>query len=180
MDKTLGAYSILACRKAIDEAGVTPDQIDGVIYDSHIAGGSGGAARSGRHGPTRPALRFGVVAALVNAQWLVAQMGLSNVKFAPTRVPTISEMVGMAAHAVGDGICRACRHLPQRISKAAIVAVARTPMITPAAHANGRRLGVITAERFHRHVPHGRYCLKYGGSTTTLLPSSSTSFATGC
>src|ERR1700686_4518091 len=50
MDKTLGAYSILACQKAMDEAGVTPDQIDGVICcDSHIAGGSGGApARGGR------------------------------------------------------------------------------------------------------------------------------------
>src|SRR5437879_11863346 len=45
MDKTLGAYSILACRKAMDEAGVTPDQVDGVICcDSHIAGGSGGSA----------------------------------------------------------------------------------------------------------------------------------------
>src|ERR1700691_4272578 len=43
MDKTLGAYSILACQKAMDEAGVTPDQIDGVICcDRHIAGGSGG------------------------------------------------------------------------------------------------------------------------------------------
>ncbi len=45
MDKTLGAYSILACQKAMDQAGVTPDQIDGVICcDSHIAGGSGGSA----------------------------------------------------------------------------------------------------------------------------------------
>src|SRR5205807_3031733 len=45
MDKTLGAYSILACQKAMDDAGVTPDQIDGVICcDSHIAGGSGGSA----------------------------------------------------------------------------------------------------------------------------------------
>ena len=45
MDKTLGAYSILACRKAMDDAGVSPDQIDGVICcDSHIAGGSGGSA----------------------------------------------------------------------------------------------------------------------------------------
>ena len=35
MDKTLGAYSILACRKAMDEAGVTPDQIDGVICCGH-------------------------------------------------------------------------------------------------------------------------------------------------
>src|SRR5246127_48687 len=45
MDKTLGAYSILACRKAMDDAGVTPEEIDGVICcDSHIAGGSGGSA----------------------------------------------------------------------------------------------------------------------------------------
>src|SRR5215813_6986168 len=45
MDKTLGAYSILACQKAMDDAGVSPDQIDGVICcDSHIAGGSGGSA----------------------------------------------------------------------------------------------------------------------------------------
>src|ERR1700744_2776754 len=43
MDKTLGAYSILACQKAMDQAGVTADQIDGVIcWDSHIGGGSGG------------------------------------------------------------------------------------------------------------------------------------------
>ena len=27
MDQTLGAYSILACRKAMDEAGVTPDHV---------------------------------------------------------------------------------------------------------------------------------------------------------
>src|SRR5260370_12802794 len=52
MDKTLGAYSILACRKAMDEAGVTPDPIDGVICcDSHIAGGSRG---SPPHGAARP------------------------------------------------------------------------------------------------------------------------------
>src|SRR4030095_13883965 len=44
MDKTLGAYSVLACQKAMDDAGVTPDQIDGIICcQSHIAGGSGGS-----------------------------------------------------------------------------------------------------------------------------------------
>src|SRR2546427_6624686 len=57
MDQTLGAYSILACQKAMDEAGVTPDPIDGIICcQSHIAGGSGGmrAARA----PARPAVRL--------------------------------------------------------------------------------------------------------------------------
>ena len=28
MDQTVGAYSILACQKAMDDAGVTPEQID--------------------------------------------------------------------------------------------------------------------------------------------------------
>ena len=45
MDKTLGAYAMLACEKAMADAGVTKDQIDGVICcDSHIAGPSGGSA----------------------------------------------------------------------------------------------------------------------------------------
>src|SRR2546429_9553233 len=49
MDKTLGAYSILACQKAMDDAGVRPDQIDGIICcRSHIAGGSGGFCSRGR------------------------------------------------------------------------------------------------------------------------------------
>src|SRR5204862_5121973 len=45
---------------------------------------------------------------LINAQWLTEQLRLPNVEFAPTGVPTISEMVGMAAQAVGDGQCRTC------------------------------------------------------------------------
>src|SRR6201995_1159242 len=48
MDKTVGAYCMLACRKAMDEAGVTADQIDGVVCcDSHISGGSGGSPARG-------------------------------------------------------------------------------------------------------------------------------------
>lgn len=44
MDKTLGAYLVFACQKALDEANVMLDQIDGVICcDSHIAGSSGGS-----------------------------------------------------------------------------------------------------------------------------------------
>ena len=110
MDKTLGAYSILACQKAMDEAGVTADQVDGVICcDSHIAGGSGGTASQWAPRPYfAPPYDSELGLTLINAQWLVEQMGLTNVKFAPTGVPTISEMVGMAAQAVGDGVCSTC------------------------------------------------------------------------
>ena len=38
MDQTLGAYCILACQKAMNDAGITADQVDGIICcDSHIA-----------------------------------------------------------------------------------------------------------------------------------------------
>jgi hypothetical protein len=65
---------------------------------------------------------------LVNAQWLIEQMRLPNAKFAPTGAPTISEMVGMAARAVGDGLCHTCLVIyPTGISRAAIAAVVPPP-----------------------------------------------------
>src|SRR5690349_12596611 len=108
--KTLGAYSVLACVKAMDEAGVRQYQIDGAICsDSHIAGGIGGSASQWAPRPYfAPPYDSEWELTLVNAQWLIAQMHLPNVKFAPTSVPTISEMVGMAAQAVGDAVCNTC------------------------------------------------------------------------
>jgi hypothetical protein len=110
MDKTLGALLHPGLPEGDGRGGVTADQIDGVICcDSHIAGGSGGPRRSGRPGPTspRPTIRSG------GSLWSTRsgssrRWGLTNVKFAPTGLPTISEMVGMAAQAVGDGVCSTC------------------------------------------------------------------------
>ena len=174
MDKTLGAYSILACQKAMDEAGVTPDQIDGVICcDSHIAGGSGGSASQWAPRPYfAPPYDSELGLTLVNAQWLIEQMGLRNVKFAPTGVPTISEMVGMAAQAVGDGVCSTCL------------------VIYPTGNLEGRyRRGGENADDYARGArqwtapwgnhggndfinifPHGQYCRKYGGKHDDLAP----------
>jgi len=45
---------------------------------------------------------------LINGEWLAKVMELPNVKFAPTGVPTIGEMMGMAAQAVADGKCNTC------------------------------------------------------------------------
>src|SRR5579864_2024867 len=153
MDQTLGAYSILACRKAMDEAGVTPDQVDGVICcDSHIAGGSGGTASQWAPRPYfAPPYDSELGLTLVNGQWLAAQLGLRNVKFAPTGVPTISEMVGMASQAVGDGVCSTCL------------------VIYPTGNLAGRyRRGGDNA--FINSFPHGQYCRKYGGKHDDLAP----------
>src|SRR5713101_3302043 len=76
MDKTLGAYSILACQ-------------------SHIAGGSGGSASQWAPRPYfDPPYDSEWGLTLVNAEWLITQMHLPNVTYAPANVPTIGEMVG--------------------------------------------------------------------------------------
>jgi len=100
MDQTLGAYSILACQKAMDEAGVTAEQVDGIIAATAISrAASGGSASQWAPRPYfDPPYDSELGLTLVNAKWLIAQMGLANVKFAPTGLPTISEMVGMAAN----------------------------------------------------------------------------------
>ena len=44
MDQTLGAYTIMACQKAMDDAGVTNEQVDcKVDYQSTIPGATGRA-----------------------------------------------------------------------------------------------------------------------------------------
>src|SRR5262249_12214436 len=104
MGKTLGAYSILACRKAVDEAGVRPGEIDCVICGVSRGSASQWAPRPYFAPPYDS--EWGLT--LINVQWLIEQLRLPNVKFAPTGVPTISEMVGMAAQAVGEGLCHTC------------------------------------------------------------------------
>jgi hypothetical protein len=158
----------------MDEAGVTPDQIEGVICcDSHIAGGSGGSASQSAPRPYfAPPYDSEWGLTLVNAEWLIAQVRLPNVKFAPTGVSTTSEMVGMAAQAVGDGLCHTCL------------------VIYPTGNLEGRyRRGGENADDYTRGArqwtapygnhggndfinifPHGQYCLRYGGEHDDLAP----------
>jgi len=174
MDKTLGAYSILACRKAMDDAGVTPDQIDGVVCcDSHIAGGSGGSASQWAPRPYfAPPYDSEWGLTLVNAQWLIEQMGLRNVKFAPTGVPTISEMVGMAAQAVGDGQCHTCLVI---YATGNLEGRYRRGGENADDYARGARQwaapwGNHGGNDFINIFPHNQYCLKYGGKHDDLAP----------
>jgi len=174
LDTTIGAYSILACQKAMDDAGVTADQIDGVICcDSHIAGASGGSASRWAPRPYfDPPYDSELGLTLVNGEWLVKTMGLKNVKFAPTGVPTIGEMVGMAAQAVADGMCSTCL------------------VIYPCGNLEGRyRRGGENADDYARGArqwtvpwgnhggndfinifPHNQYCLRYGGHHDDVAP----------
>ena len=174
MDQTLGAYSILACQRAMEDAGVMPEEIDGVICcQSHIAGGSGGAASTWAPRPYfDPPYDSEWGLTLVNAEWLIEQMGLSNVKYAPANVPAIGEMMGLAAQSVADGLCTTCL------------------VIYPTGNLEGRyRRGGENAEdyakgarqwtvpwgnhggnEFINAFPHAQYCHRYGGTHDDLAP----------
>ena len=174
MDKTLGAYSMLACELAMEDAGVTPDQIDGVICcESHIAGNSGGASSTWAPRPYfDPPYDSEWGLTLINADWLVKQMELPNVKYTPSNVPTIGEMLGLAAQSVADGLCTTCL------------------VIYPTGNLEGRyRRGGENAEDYAEGArqwtvpwgnhggndfinifPHNQYCLKYGGTHDDLAP----------
>ena len=104
LDTSLGAYSLIAARNAMEDAGITIDDVDAVITS---AGGQGnGAPLSDVWGP-RPYFdapydsEDGLTS--VTAEWLTNQLGLKNVKYTHNQGGPIWNLIGLAAQLVGDG-----------------------------------------------------------------------------
>jgi acetyl-CoA acetyltransferase len=109
MDKTLGAYAILAAQRALEDAGVKLDEVDGLfVCPDNLAGANGGSAAN--WGPTRPYFappydsEEGLT--IVTKRWMLDNLSPPNITYAPEYVPAIGEGLGMAAQAVGDGKCK--------------------------------------------------------------------------
>ena len=185
LDSSLGAYTVMACEKAMEQAGVTIDQVDGIVCcDSHIAGGSGGSASQWAPRPYfDPPYDTEYGLTLINAQWLINTMGFKNVKFAPTGVPTIGEMMGMASQAVGDGVCSTCLVIyPTGNLEGSVPSWRRERRrLRPRRAPVDRALGKSRRQRLHQYFPAQPVLPQVRrGSTTTSRHSSSTSTRTGC
>ena len=174
MNKTLGAYSMMACERAMEDAGVTPDQIDGVICcPTTISGASGGTASNWAPRPyLDPPYNSEWGLTRVNAQWLIQQMELPNVKYAPANVPTIGEMVGLAAQSVGDGLCTTCLVIYPTGNLAGRY---RRGGENAEDYAKGDRQWTVPwgnhgGNDFINIFPHNQYCIKYGGTHDGLAP----------
>ena len=175
MSRTLGAKAIQACERALADAGVSKDEVDGILCCPESLAGASIAGAAGMWGP-RPFFappydtEWGL--SVVNNQWLIQNMGLKNVTFAPDNVPHIWDQVGMTSQAVGDGHCK--------------VAL----MVYTGANFEGRyRRGGENAEPtakgdraftapwgnhggndFVNVFPLQQYCLKYGGTPNDVGP----------
>ena len=106
MSTTLGAKAIQACQRAMADAGVSPDQVDGMLCCPENGDGSGGPA--GRWAP-RPYFSAPYDSedglSIVTGKWLIKNMGLPKVELAPDKVPALGQMVGMASQAIAEGKC---------------------------------------------------------------------------
>jgi hypothetical protein len=109
MDKTLGAYAIIAVRRALEDAGVRPEEVDGLLCCADNMAGAGIAGPAGNWGPTRPYLappydsEDGL--SIVTNKWLLNQMpDLKNVKYTADDIPAIGEGMGYAAQACAEGM----------------------------------------------------------------------------
>ncbi|MBF8299456.1 MAG: putative thiolase [Dehalococcoidia bacterium] len=109
MDKTLGAIGINAINRAMADAGVKPEDVDGLLCCPENGDGSGGPA--GKWAP-RPYFSAPYDSedglSIITPQWLTKNGKLPAIKYAPENCPAIGEMMGMAAQVIAEGRCHTC------------------------------------------------------------------------
>ena len=109
----VGAWSLLALRRAIQDAGVSPDQIDGLVLDP--------VTTTGAYWPKGSPVPMDVVNAFnptddpldgiakLSAEWILKNMPeLTNITFSMNGPVCMSNAIVVAAQAVGDGLTNTC------------------------------------------------------------------------
>jgi acetyl-CoA acetyltransferase len=177
-ETTVGAISILALRKAIEDAGVSPDQIDGLVLDP--------VTTTGAHWPEGSPIPMDIVNAFnqtsdpldgiakLSAEWILKNMPeLENVKFTMYGPGCMSHAIVVAAQAVGDGLTSTClvlkswHNLEGRYNQGGInaeEAVSGTSAIGPGRTLWGAPGCYGTALQF------AEYCRKYGKTHDMMAP----------
>ncbi len=112
-ETSVGAWSLLALRRAIADAGVAPDQVDGLVIVPETT--------TGAYWPKGSPVPLDVVNAFnptsdpldgiakLSAEWILKNMPeLTNVKFTMYGPGCMSNAICVAAQAVGEGLTHTC------------------------------------------------------------------------
>ena len=175
---TMGANSILALRRAIEDAGVDPSEIDGLVLDPVTTTGAHWEAGDpipmdvvNYYNPTDDPLD-GI--AKLSAEWILKNMPeLTNVKFTMYGTGCMSHSIVVAAQAVGDGLTNTClvlkswHNLEGRYNQAGVSAaenVSGSYAVGPGRTIWGPPGCFGTALQF------AEYCRKYGKSHDMMAP----------
>ena len=177
-ENTVGAWSILALRRAIEDAGIPPDQVDGLVLAP--------VTTTGAHWPEDRPIPMDIVNAYnqtsdpldgiakLSAEWLLKNMPeLVNVKFTMYGPTCMSNAIVVAAQAVGEGRAQNClvlkgwHNLEGRYNQAGISsqeAVHGSFAMGPGRTLWGAPGCYATALQF------AEYCRKYGKTHDMMAP----------
>ena len=174
-DTSVGAWSILALRRAIEDAGVPPDQIDGVVIVPETT--------TGAYWPEGRPLPMDVVNAFnqssdpldgiakLSAEWILKNMPeLTNVKFAMHAQGCMSHAVVVAAQAVGSGLANTCLVLKgwHNLEGRYYQGGANADDTVPGTGALSRLWG--TPASYGTALQFAEYCRKYGKTHDMMAP----------
>lgn len=177
-ETSVGALSILALRKAIADAGVNPEEVDGLVLVP--------VTTTGAYWPADQPVPMDVVNAFnptddpldgigqLSAEWIIKNMPeLTNVKFTMYAPGCMSAAIVVAAQAVGDGLASNClvlkgwHNLEGRYNHGGISASDEVPgsfAINPGRTLWGAPGCFGTALQF------AQYCTKYGKNHDMMAP----------
>ncbi|MBL7499156.1 hypothetical protein I6A84_21035 [Frankia sp. CNm7] len=174
LDRTLGAFAAFAATEALEDAGLSLDDVDGVV----TCPGPTGDPWAPRPYPGPPYdSEDGLTT--VTAEWLTRRLGLPNVDYSVNireGYYLSGHALGFAAQAVGDGRCNTCLvvypmgNLPGRYQHSGEMALDRAEgpqqWMMPWGYylSAGTRLTLVYRE----------YCRKYGKSEDGLAPLATT------
>ena len=177
-ETSVGAWSILALRRAMEDAGVTPDQVDGMVVVPETT--TGAHWEQGKPIPEKTLNAFNQTndpwdgIAKLSAEWLLKNMPeLTNVNFTMHASACMSHALVVAAQAVGSGMANTClvlkgwHNLEGRYNHGGVSA--QDSVTGTFATATGRTLWgapgcYATALQF------AEYCRKYGKSHEMMAP----------
>ena len=172
---TVGAWSILALRKAMEDAGVSGAQVDGLVLDE--------TTTTGAHWESGDPIPMDIVNAYnpssdpldgiakLSAEWLIKNMPeLTNIKFTMYGPGCMSNAIVVAAQAVGDGLTHTClvlkgwHNLAGRYYQGGVNAEDTRPGTGAISQLWGTPASYGTAMQFER------YCRKYGKNHDMMAP----------
>ena len=180
-DTSVGAQSIIALRKAMDDAGVRPDQVDGLVISDVTSSIAYGQSRWW-HVDNRPPPADVVNAfnqtddpfdgiAQLSHEWLLKNMPeLTNVQFTMYGGNCMSQDIPVASQAIGDGLTHTClvlkswHNIDQRYRQGGINAQDKISGPHKWDVPWGPHISYNDAQKFQR------YCWKYGKTHDMLAP----------
>ena len=174
-ETSVGAISILALRAAIEDAGVSPDQIDGLVVVP--------VTTTGAHWPEGSPVPMDIVNAFnptddpldgiarLSAEWILNNMPeLTNVEFTMHAPGCMSNAIPVAAQAVGDGLTHTCLVLRSwhNFEGRYYQGGANADDAIPGTGAISRLWG--TPASFGTALQFAEYCRKYGKTHDMMAP----------